>query len=164
VRTDRDQARPTTTALSPAVRECEDLITWYAKYGSRARDRYRVLEVALLIVGASISVAALARPGNGVPAALLGGVVVILTGLRQVFHWQENYVRFTSACQTLKQERRRYDVGEPPYDDPAVRDRKLMDIVNSVEAQETQGWAQLMESKGSRHGDGGAATMPKAGS
>jgi uncharacterized protein DUF4231 len=141
---------PVTTAMSapsPAAGVCEDLIAWYGKYAARARDRYRVLEVALLIVGASISVAALAWPGNGVPAALLGGIVVVLTGLRQVFHWQENYVRFTWAYQTLKQERRRYDVGEPPYNDPSLRDRKLMEVVNSVEARETQGWAEVLDSK-----------------
>ena len=100
---------------SAAVRVCEDLIAWYATYAARARDRFRILEIALLVVGASISVAALAWPGTGVPAAVLGGIVVVLTGLRQIFHWQENYVRCTWACQTLKQERRRYDVGEPPY-------------------------------------------------
>jgi hypothetical protein len=28
--------------------------------------------------------------------------------------------------QALKQERRRYEIGEPPYDDLALRDRKLI--------------------------------------
>jgi Protein of unknown function (DUF4231) len=143
----REPATAAMSAPSSAVGVCEDLIAWYGKYAARARDRYRVLEVALLIVGASISVAALAWPGNGVPAALLGGVVVVLTGLRQVFHWQENFVRFTWAYQTLKQERRRYDVGEPPYDDPTLRDRRLMEVVNTVEARENQGWAELLDSK-----------------
>jgi hypothetical protein len=77
---------------SPAARVCDDLIAWYGTYAARARDRYRILEIALLIVGASISVAALAWPGNGVPAAVLGGIVVVLTGLRQIFHWQEKLV------------------------------------------------------------------------
>ena len=142
----REPVRAAMPGPSPAVVVCEDLIIWYGKYAARARDRYRVLEVALLIIGASISVAALVWPGNGVPAALLGGIVVVLTGLRQIFHWQENYVRFTWACQTLKQERRRYDVGEPPYNDPSLRDRKLIEVVNSVEARETPGW-ELIDRK-----------------
>ena len=158
--------QPATAAMpgpSPAARVCDDLIAWYGTYAARARDRYRILEIALLIVGSSISVAALAWPGNGVPAAVLGGIVVVLTGLRQVFHWQESYVRFTWACQTLKQERRRYDVGEPPYNDPALCDRKLMEVVNTVEAPETQGWAQLMHSKDSGQSSGGAAATRKTG-
>jgi len=138
-------------------------MAWYARYAARARDRYRILEIALLIVGASISVAALAWPGNGVPAAVLGGIVVILTGLRQIFDWQENYVRFTWACQALTQARRRYEIGEQPYDDPALRDRKLMEVVNTVEAQETQGWTQLVDSKGSRQTPGGAVASRKTG-
>jgi hypothetical protein len=159
----REPVRAAMPGPSPAVGVCEDLIVWYGKYAARARDRYRVLEVALLIIGASISVAALVWPGNGVPAALLGGIVVVLTGLRQIFHWQENYVRFTWACQTLKQERRRYDVGEPPYNDPALRDRKLMEVVNTVEAQDTQGWGHLTESKGRGHSSGGATVRSKTG-
>jgi hypothetical protein len=146
----REPVTAAMSAPSPAAGVCEDLIAWYGKYAARARDRYRFLEVALLIIGASISVAALAWPGNGVPAALLGGIVVVLTGLRQVFHWHENYVRFTWAYQTLKQERRRYDVGEPPYNDPSLRDRKLMEVVNSVEARESQGLADLLDSKTGR--------------
>lgn len=153
----REPAASPAPGPSSAVLTCDDLMAWYGRCAARARDRYRILEITLLIVGASISVAALAWPGNGVPAAVLGGIVVVLTGLRQVFHWQENYVRFTGACQALKQERRRYDVGDPPYDDPNLRDRKLMDVVNTVEAQETQGWAQLMESKGRRETNGTAA-------
>jgi hypothetical protein len=148
---------------SSAVRVCEDLIAWYTAYAARARERFRILEIALLIVGASISVAALAWPGNGVPAAVLGGIVVVLTGLRQIFHWQENYVRCTWACQMLKQERRRYDVGEPPYNDPALRDRKLMEVVNTVEAQDTQVWSQPMQSKGRGQSSGGATVRSKAG-
>jgi hypothetical protein len=93
---------------------------------------------------------------------VLGGIVVVLTGLRQIFHWQETYVRSMWACQTLKQERRRYDVGEPPYNDPALRDRKLMEVVNTVEAQDTQGW-QLMETKGRGQSAGGATARRKAG-
>ena len=58
----REPVTAATSAASPAVGVCEDLIAWYGKYAARARDRYRILEVALLIVGASISVAALAWP------------------------------------------------------------------------------------------------------
>jgi hypothetical protein len=163
VTTNREPATAAMPSPSPAVRVCEDLIAWYATYAARARERFRILEIALLVVGASISVAALAWPGTGVPAAVLGGIVVVLTGLRQIFHWQENYVRFTWACQTLKQERRRYDVGEPPYNDPALRDRKLMEVVNTVEAQDTQGWAQLMESKGRGQSSGGATVRSRTG-
>lgn len=160
--TNRPPASAAEPRPSPAVLVCEDLMAWYARYAARARERFRILEIALLVVGASISVAALAWPGNGVPAAVLGGVVVVLTGLRQIFHWQENYVRFTSACQELKQARRRYEIGEPPYDDPALRDRKLMEVVNTVEAQETQGWTQLMDSKGSRQAPGGGMASREA--
>jgi Protein of unknown function (DUF4231) len=130
---------------APALGEFDNLTAWYAKNASLSRRRHYVLEVALLIVGASVPVAALALPGNGVPAAILGGVVVVFTGLRQVFHWHDNYVRFIEAWQALKHERRKYNVFEPPYDDPTTRDRMLIDVMNSIERQETRGWTRLMD-------------------
>lgn len=132
---------------SRAVQECDQAVDWYARNARRCRVRHQVLEVLLLIVGASISVVALAVPAAGVPTAVLGAVVVLLGGLRQVFHWHENYVRFTQACQKLKAERRRYAVGQPPYDDPVQRDKKLVERLNRVEYEETMGWSELMQDR-----------------
>ena len=70
--------------LVTAAMSARHLLPAWAKTSSLVREirhpRPRslpVLEVALLIIGASISVAALAWPGNGVSAALLGGIVVV---------------------------------------------------------------------------------------
>jgi len=38
-----------------------------------------------------------------------------------------------------------------------------MDVVNAVEAQETQGWAPLIDSKRSGQSSGGAAVTRKTG-
>lgn len=137
--------RPPDPSPSPSLSEVDRLMGWYATNAVHSRGRHYIVEVALLVVGASVPVAALALPGNGVPAAVLGGIVVVLTGLRQVFHWHDNYVRFTAACQALKHERLKYMVFEPPYDDPATRDRSLVDVMNSIEEQETRGWTRLMD-------------------
>jgi len=138
---------PADDSKSLALRDFDKLTSWYSFQGSRARQGHHLIEVLVILVGASVSVVALALPGNAIPVATLGGVVVVLTGLRQLFHWHENYVRFTAACQALKQERRKYMVGEPPYDDPTMRDRHLIQVMNNIEAKETQGWTQLMASK-----------------
>jgi hypothetical protein len=134
-------------AGSDAAQELERSIRWYSENGGRTRLCHQILEVALLVVGSSIAVVALAVPGNGLPTAVLGAVVVILTGLRQVFHWHENYVRFTNACLALKAERRRYSAGKKPYDDESTRDKVLVEAINRVETEETQGWSELMKNK-----------------
>ena len=88
--TDREPATAAMPRPFIPLRVCDDLIAWYGTYAVRARDapdpRDRAADRRR-----SISVAALAWPGSGVPAAVLGGIVVVLTGLRQIFHWQENY-------------------------------------------------------------------------
>ena len=38
-----------------------------------------------------------------------------------------------------------------------------MDVVNTVEARETQGWTQLMDSKASRQAPGGAVVSRETG-
>jgi hypothetical protein len=133
--------------LSSALAECDASIEWYARCARIARIRHQTLEVALLLVGSAISVIALAVSDSSIIAALLGAVVVILTGLRQVFHWRDNYVRFTGACLALKSECRRYSVGQPPYDDEANRARNLIEALNRIEAEETHGWAERMQDK-----------------
>ena len=132
---------------SPALKDFEKLTDWYALHAGQARLRHYIVEVLVILVGASVSIVALALPGNALPAAALGGVVVVLTGLRQVFHWHENFVHFTAASLSLKHERRKYLVAESPYDDPKERDRELVKVMNSVEAKETNAWMQLMSAK-----------------
>lgn len=142
---------------SPALRDLDKLMDWYAVHAGQARRRHYIVEVLLILVGASVSIVALALPGNALPVAALGGVVVVLTGLRQVFHWHENFVQFTAASQSLKQERRKYVVGESPYADPNERDRELVKVMNSVEAKETNAWMQLMNTKKPSEGSSAAA-------
>jgi hypothetical protein len=136
---------------STAVREFDLSVNWYVQNARRCRRRHQVLEVTLLIVGASISVVALAVPkSSGLSTAILGAIVVVLGGLRQVFRWHENYVRFTHACQSLKAERRRYHVGQDPYGNTATRDKLLLEALNRVEGEETRGWTELMLDKSSQ--------------
>ena len=59
------------TPLFRGMRHLEPQIVGTCRRAATSRGH----EVALLIIGASISVAALAWPGNGVSAALLGGIV-----------------------------------------------------------------------------------------
>lgn len=107
----------TTSSVLP---EFDDAMKWYATHAWRARQWHYAAGTLLIVTGASVSVVALAIPDQSVTVAALGAVVVVLTGARAFFQWQDNWYRFTGACQALKQERRKYLVGQPPVKSPEV--------------------------------------------
>lgn len=116
---------------------------WYHRAAIRARRNFRLTETLLLLVSASIPVSAVISPGTAEVPAILGGIVVVITGLRSVFHWQDDYLRFSEAREAVEAERRLYYTGAEPYADPETRDRMLAANVTRVEQREMGTWIQL---------------------
>jgi hypothetical protein len=137
---------PAAPVASPALIRCDGLIAWYAEYAARARDRYWALEVVLVVVSALIPIVGIIWRGDALAAAIPGAIVVILTALRHIFQWQENFTRFSSTHQALTAQRDLYQAGAPPYENPADRDQKLTVVLNALQAKETAAWAQSLES------------------
>jgi Protein of unknown function (DUF4231) len=70
---------------------------------------------------------------------VLGGAVVVLTGLRTVFHWRENWLRFSAACGQLETARQLYAQRTGNYAG-SDRDAALVGEICAIELAETQGW------------------------
>ena len=96
----------------------------------------------VLVVSAAIPASAVLVPNDSTVAALLGAVVVILAGLRAVFHWQDNYLRFSGAREAVEAERRLYHTSAVPYEDAATRDQILAAAVSKIEQEEMAGWVK----------------------
>ncbi|MFE7270419.1 DUF4231 domain-containing protein [Streptomyces sp. NPDC057623] len=126
-----------------AMRVANGSYDWYRNAAMRARRCFRLAETLLLLVSASIPVSAVISPGNAAVPAVLGGVVVVITGLRSVFHWQDDHLRFSEAREAVEAERRLYYTGAEPYADPETRDRTLAAHVTRIEQREMGTWAQL---------------------
>jgi len=116
---------------------------WYREHAVRSRTAYKVSETVLLILSAAIPTsAALTRDSAAVPA-ILGALIVVLAGLRSIFHWQENYLRFSQAREAVEAERRLYNTDAKPYDDQATRDQILAAAVSRIEQEEMSGWLKI---------------------
>lgn len=126
-----------------ALREARTAYDWYVRNGAASRTRYQVSEVVLVCVAAAVPIAGILAPDDARLPAILGAVVVALTGLRAIFHWRDNWMRFSLASTAIKAEIRLYELGAPPYDDPTTRDAALIHNVNGVERSETSGWMSL---------------------
>lgn len=116
---------------------------WYRDHAIRSRRNYRMAETALLVIAAGIPTSAAFAPHNSAVPAVLGAAVVVLTGLRSVFHWQDNYLRFSGAREALEAERRLYNTRAAPYDDIATRDQVLAAAVSRIEQDEMAGWVKV---------------------
>jgi len=126
---------------SSALTALEVSFDWYVRNARSARNRYHVSEVALLFASASIPVSAAITPTRWIPG-VLGGVVVVLAGLRPIFGWHEDWLRFTDACQQLKRERLAYQERSGPYEHDD-RDTVLVARTAEVEVAETHRWIAL---------------------
>jgi hypothetical protein len=133
---------------------------WYRSRAIRAGQLYKVLEVALLVFAALVPVSAVVT--ESWVTALIGAVVVVLTGLRSIFSWQDDWLRFTEAWQQLAFARTLYVNGMPPYDDPATREATLVTKVQEVQAAEVRGWLALRAEarKGAKEQPPGDAGSP----
>ena len=126
-----------------AMRLANESYDWYKARAAHCRAAYKVSETALLIVSASIPTTAAVFPDDVIVPALLGGVVVVLVGLRAVYHWQDNFLRFSGAREAIEAERRLYNTGAKPYDDPGARDQLLAAAVTRIEQAEMAGWNKI---------------------
>lgn len=128
---------------SYAMALANESYTWYRKHAVSSRRAYKCLETALLIVAAAIPTSAAIAPHNVIVPAILGAVVVILSGLRSVFHWQDNYLRFSGAREAVEAERRLYETGAVPYADETSKDQILAAAVSRIEREEMAGWVKV---------------------
>lgn len=116
---------------------------WYRGAAIRSRRLFRMSESGALVLAAAIPVAGAIYPGSAVVPAVLGAVVVVVSGLRAIFHWQDNYLRFSAAREAVEAERRFYRTGSGPYADPATRDAELAAAVTRIEQDEMSGWVKI---------------------
>ena len=116
---------------------------WYRSHAIRARKSDRAAEVAILATSAAIPVAAAISPHNAIVPAVLGSITVILAGMRVIFHWHENYLRFSRAREAIEHERRLYRVEASPYADPATREKLLTQAVSKIEQEEMGAWVRI---------------------
>jgi hypothetical protein len=138
-----DGGKPESSAQA-ALDYLDESARWYTDAARRAKWGVFAGDTAVLIVAASIPVAATFTKDQRVPA-VLGAVVVVLTGLRSIFRWRDSWTRFTEAYLQLETARQLYLARAGIYakDDRAVR---LMQRVTEIKTTETLGWIAMRRS------------------
>ncbi len=126
-----------------AMNIADESYTWYRTAAIRSRTGYRLSETSVLVLSAAIPATAAIVPHNAVIPAVLGAIVVVISGLRAIFHWHDNYLRFSAAREAVEAERRLYYTGANPYEDPETRDQVLAQSVSRIEQGEMGSWLKV---------------------
>lgn len=116
-------------------------INWYDHQVQQHRIGFYSSEVGALVVSASIPASAAAGASTTV-TGVLGAVVVLAVGLRQLFQWGEGWMRASSSLIALQGEVARWSCGVPPYDIPTSAAAVLTDKVEKIVASETVKWSR----------------------
>jgi hypothetical protein len=124
----------------PAWDRLMDQLDWYDRKSNAAQRAFKRVKVMELIIAAAIPVMAGTSAPKTVTAAL-GGAVVLLEAVQQLYQWQTNWVQYRSTAEALKHEKFLYLAGAGPY---ATGDKKrlLAERLEGLISQEHAKWTQ----------------------
>jgi hypothetical protein len=124
----------------PAWDRLVDQLDWYDRKSSDAQRAFKRVKVAELVIAAAIPVMAGTSVSQIITAAL-GGAVVLLEAVQQLYQWQTNWVQYRSTAEALKHEKFLYLAVAGPY---ATGDRRrlLAERLEGLISQEHAKWTQ----------------------
>ncbi len=120
-------------------------IRYYDREANLHSRAYHSTKAATIIVAAVIPFVA-GRPDMAVVTGLLGVVIVILQGLQQLFNVHENWIRYRSTCEALRNERFLYNAQAGAYAGGTPEaERRLAEHVGAIVRQEHSRWATVQQ-------------------
>jgi hypothetical protein len=122
-----------------ADRELAGAMGFYDRSAGRAKTWYQALRVLTLVLAAAIPVVA-ALDGSVAVTAVLGGAIVVIEGLQQLYQFHERWVGYRKTWNALDHERRLYEGGAGPYDGVTNRAKLLNERMTSVLSAENLDW------------------------
>lgn len=123
-----------------ALRIADGSYEWYRSHAIRSRQHYKCTETLIVLASAAIPVSGLVGVGGAVIPSLIGAAVFVLVGLRSIFHWHENYLRFSQAREAIEAERRSFHTSTDPYADISTRAQILVGAISRIEQEEMGTW------------------------
>jgi hypothetical protein len=115
---------------------------FYFEQSYKARWRYQILEVFIIVTASSVPAAAAFGASRSV-LGTLGAITAVLAGLRAVFHWQQNAGNFTKTFMAIDGQVCLFTASEDPYTG-SDKERKLQVTVKNIVEAESLSWAQRL--------------------
>jgi hypothetical protein len=121
----------------------DDQIKWHSKKARQNKLRFRQFQIITLVASAIIPIINVVPIGHDdVPtrtiSSIIGGMIVVVTGLTQLEKYQENWILYRTSSELLKKEKYFFENDAGEYSNPNVDKNKLLvERVESIVSAET---------------------------
>jgi hypothetical protein len=156
------QNEPDYLAEDPKAR-LKDQLDYHSKQSRHNKKRFYSLQAVIIITGALIPIVNVVIPGGDLLrliSSILGGIIVVITGVMQLHKYQENWILFRTTQELLRREKYLYlnDAGDYAGLDPKDKKRLLVERVEDLVSSETSKYfATHKPEQGKTGGDSGSA-------
>jgi hypothetical protein len=109
---------------------------WYSNHASRFKIRAQVIGITVVAAGATTSFLQVFHDASWVPVltALLGALVALAEGWRQIARYDESWTAYRLASERMKRERRLYANGAGEYRGLSDETEAFLRFVEAIEA------------------------------
>ena len=131
------------------IKRLEDQISYYDGKSVSNQKRFKFLKILEIASAAIVPFAA----GFSAPAYVTGafGILIVITeGLQQLNQYQQNWIRFRSTCEALREEKYLYHGGAGPYANHANPIPLLAERIERLISQEHMRWVSVLEDAGEK--------------
>lgn len=117
-------------------------IDWHTHKAKENKRWFRLCQIIILIAGAIIpiiNVANVADPQTRIISSIIGGIIVVFTGITQLEKYQENWILYRTSAELLKKEKYFFEnsAGEYSNLNDVERNKLLVQRVESIVSAET---------------------------
>ena len=127
----------------------EDQIEWMNGKSKWNQTRYKTIKVMEIVAAALVPLLSgyqTTQAYLGFIVGILGVAIVILTSLRQLNKYQENWLTYRTTLESMKREKFLFEACAPPYDDESAYQKFVMNI-ESLLAKENESWKAVWSKK-----------------
>jgi Protein of unknown function (DUF4231) len=127
-------------------------IAWYQKHATTSRLSYCTIKLLQILLAAFVPVAA----GLSAPKLVtgsLGGMVVVLEGVQQLFRFHDNWVRYRQTAEDMLREKYLYAASGGDYAGALNPRRLLAERIEALASRESHQWINLQNTQDTKDDD-----------
>jgi hypothetical protein len=133
-------------------------IAWYGRHATTSRLSYCAIKILQILLAAFVPVAA----GLSAPKLVtgsLGGLVVVLEGVQQLFRFHDNWVRYRQTNEDMLREKYLYAASAGDYAATPNPRRLLAERIEALASREAHQWINLQNTQDTKDDDENARTV-----
>ena len=120
----------------------KEQLEYHSAQSKENKNKFYGLQFVIIITGALVPIVNVAIPGGDLlrlTSSILGGIIIVITAVMQLYKYQENWILFRTTQELLKKEKFLYlnDAGDYAGLEPARKKRLLVERTELLVSSET---------------------------